>query len=122
MNIIPQKYRSLAAAEYLYDFMSTSQASYTDMLINVKLEEGIQRLEEKLNAIVSEISDLIYETRCIREDNKYMISQVINQNNNMLKSLQQTEANTFEAAQYAQLAVNYGAANTYFSLATYLRK
>lgn len=122
MNIIPGRYRFLAAVEYLYDFMSTSQASYTDMLLNVKLEEGIQRLEQRLDVIISEVSDLIYETRCMRKDNEYMINQVIKQNKEMLQSLQRSESNSVEAAQYAQLAVNYSAANAYFSLATYLKK
>ena len=122
MNIIPGRYRLLAAVEYLYDFMSTSQASYTDMLLNVKLEEGIQRLEQRLDVIISEVSDLIYETRCMRKDNEYMINQIIKQNNEMLQSLQRSESNSVEAAQYAQLAVNYSAANAYFSLATYLKK
>ena len=102
--------------------MSTSQASYTDMLLNVKLEEGIQRLEQRLDVIISEVSDLIYETRCMRKDNEYMINQVIKQNKEMLQSLQRSESNSVEAAQYAQLAVNYSAANAYFSLATYLKK
>ena len=123
MNLIPIQYRNnLAAVQYIYEFMSSTQANYSDMLINAKLEEGIQRLESKLGQIMSKLSELVYETRCMKNDMNNGLSQVINQNKQMLLSLERTEKNTYDAALYAELSANYSKANAYFSLANYLKK
>ncbi|MCD8117125.1 MAG: hypothetical protein LUE21_08465 [Oscillospiraceae bacterium] len=117
MNILANQYRNLAAVCYIYDYMSSSQASLEDTLIHEHMENGIQRLEAKLDSIIVRLEDIVYETRCLRRNSE----RTIEQNNNMLTSLQQTERNTMEAAQYAQLSANYSRANAYFSLATYLK-
>ena len=123
MNIIPIQYRNnLAAIQYIYEFMSSTQANYSDMLINVKLEEGIQRLEARLGQIMDHLSKLVYETRCLKNDMNSNIDQIIHKNNQMLSSLEQIETNTYDAALYAELSSNYSKANAYFSMANYLKK
>ena len=120
MDIIPYEYRSFAGAEYLYDFMSSTQASYSDMLINAKLEEGIRRIENRLGIILETVQQGIYETRCMLEENRAQIERTIDQNERMLESLRWGEHNARVAAQYARLSANYSKANAYFSLANYL--
>ena len=125
MNIIPKRFRNVSAMCYIYEYMSTSQESLSMALLDQHLEDGIQRIENKLNTIISDLTDLIYETRCLRQDSQQIIEQNkknIDQNNRMLESLQRTEQNTLQAAQYAQLSADYSKANAYFSLATYLKK
>lgn len=117
MNIIPVQFRNLSAVCYIYDYMSTSQESLTTALFDQRLEDGIRRLEAKLDTVISRIETVIYETRCIRQNSERMIAQ----NSGMLESLQRTESNTLQAAQYAQLSANYSKANAYFGLATYLK-
>lgn len=117
MNILATQYRSLSAVCYIYDYMSTSQATLEDTLVHEHMEDGIRRLEEKLDCVISKIEDVVYETRCIRQNSEQMMVQ----NNHMLDSLQRAEENTLQAAQYAQLSANYNKANAYFSLATYLK-
>ena len=121
MNIIPNQYRNLASMIYIYDYMSSSQASFEDTLMHEHMENGIQRLEARLNSIIGGLDDLIYETRCIREDNRFAVERVIAQNNHMLDVLKSAANSAQEAAQYAELSSNYSKANAYFSLANYLK-
>ncbi|MCD7844850.1 MAG: DUF2157 domain-containing protein [Oscillospiraceae bacterium] len=118
MNILASQYRNLAAVCYIYDYMSTSQASLEDTLIHEHMENGIRRLEEKLDSIIVRLEDVVYETRCVRQNSQ----RSIDQNNQMLDSLRRAEQNTFQASQYAQLSANYSRANAYFSLANYLKR
>ena len=121
MNVLPSQYRNLSAACYIYDYMSTSQATFEETLIHEHMENGIQRLESKLNDIIYRLEDVVYETRCMRAENQQAMERVISQNNAMLDHLQQIEANTENAAAYAELSSNYSKANAYFSAAKYLR-
>ena len=121
MNILASQYRNCASVVYIYDYMATSQASLEDTLIHEHMEDGIQRLEVKLDQVLDRLDDVVYETRCLRSDNKAGIQRTIEQNNQMLKQLQEVSRNSQEAAQYAELASNYSKANAYFSLANYFK-
>jgi uncharacterized protein (UPF0305 family) len=122
MNILPNPYRNLASVLYIYDYMSSSSATLEDTLIHEHMENGIQRLEAKLDIVIDRMGDMLYETRCMRAENRRNIQTTIDQNNRMLESLQESNQNTADAAQYARLAANYSKANAYFSLANYLKK
>lgn len=122
MNIVPTEYRNFAAICYIYDYMSSSQASLAEALLHEKLENGIQRLEGRLNAILDYLDDVLYETRCIRAENQAAVEQLISQNSQMLKKMEKAAQSTADAAEYARLASNYAHANAYFSLATYLKQ
>lgn len=121
MNILPSQYRNLSSVCYIYDYMSTSQASFEETLIHEHMENGIQRLESRLDEIIYRIEDVVYETRCMRAENRQAVERIISQNNRMLNQLQQIESNTHNAALYAELASDYSKANAYFNLASYLK-
>lgn len=122
MNILASQYRNLASTVYIYDYMSTSQASLNDTLIHEHMENGIQRLEAKIDQVINRLDDLIYETRCANSENKLMVENQISQNEKMLCQLQSIASNSQDAAFYSQLASNYSEANAYFSLANYLKR
>lgn len=125
MNLIPLQFRRLSSICYVYDYMSTSQATLESALFSQHMEEGIQRIESKLDNVVSRLENLIYETRCLQGSMDWMIEQnkqMIEKNNQMLESLERNESNTLEAARYAELSANYSKANAYFGLATYLKE
>ena len=122
MNVIPLEYRNVTAMCYIYDYMSTSQATLAEALLHEKLENGIQRIESRLNIMLDYLDNVLYETRCIRAENQVAVERIINQNNQMLKKMETAAQNTAEAAEYAQLASNYAHANAYFSLANYLKQ
>lgn len=122
MNIIAKEYRgNLAATQYIYEVAESTQLSYEQICLQMKMEDGIRRVELKLNEIVNKVEDLIFETRCAQAQQNEIVNSLIEKNNKMLKTLQNTEQNTALTAQYAQLASNYAEANAYFSLATYLK-
>ena len=122
MNIIAKEYRgNLAALQYIYEVAESTQLPYEQICLQMKMEDGIRRVESKLNEIVNKVEDLIFETRCVQMQQNEIVNSLIEKNNKMLKTLQQTEQNSALTAQYAQLASNYAEANAYFSLATYLK-
>lgn len=122
MNLISSEYRNhLAAIQYIYEVASTTQLSYEQILFQTKIEDGIRRIESKLDQMIRQLEDVVYETRCMREENRQSLQAVIRQNEGMLAHLQSVETNSRLTAQYAQLSANYSKANAYFSLASYLK-
>ena len=118
MNFIPNQYRyKLSSVYYIFDWMSSTQDTLRDTLIQTKIEDGIRRIEGRLDQIVGHLEDIIYETRCVGKN----VQSLICQNNSMLRHLQESSRNTAEAAQYAELASNYSKASAYFGLANYLK-
>lgn len=118
MNLIPAQFCTVSAVCWIYDYMAASEKSLTAALSEQLIEDGIRRLEAKLDTIISNLETIVYETRCIRENSERSIAQ----NSSMLDALRRTESNALVAAQYAELSANYSKANAYFSLATYLKK
>ena len=121
MNIIPVQFRNLPAAIYIFDYMSTSQQSLTDALFSNQIKQGIEEIKESLGQILSQLDDLVYETRCLRSENRSGIQHTISQNDQMLRQLQSVSSSSAEAAEYARLASNYSKANAFFSYANYLK-
>lgn len=123
MNIIAKEYRNnLAAVQYIYEVAESTHLSYEQICLHTKMEDGIRRIESGLAEIINSVERLIYETRLLREEQNQNAQMIMEQNNKMLRNLQQTEKNSELTSQYAQLAANYAEANAYFSLATYLFK
>ena len=121
LNILPSQYRSLVPVCYIYEYMSTSQATLEDTLMHEHMENGFQRLERKLDQVLAAVERQIYETRCLRAENRARAKIQASRDRQMLASLQATERNTAAAAQYAELAECNTAACAYFELATYLK-
>ena len=107
MNIIPNRYRNLPSIIWIYDWMSSSQETLESTLMHAHIEEGIQRIEKKMDQIIDKIEESIRETRLLNE----RTSSIISQNQSMLASLERTERNTSIAAEYSQLSANYNKAN-----------
>ena len=117
LNIIPSQYRNIASIYYIYDYMSTSNASLEETLIHEHMENGIQRILEKLDYIIEQNYELIMQNRRIEATNQ----QILQTNQQMLKQLEAVEEQTYIATQYAELSANYNEATAYFSLANYLK-
>ena len=121
LNVLPSQYRSLIPVCYIYEYMSTSQATLEDTLMHEHLENGFERLEEKLDEVIDAVEEQVYETRCLRAENREQAQRLATQNQLQLKLLERTEQNTADAARYAQLAECNTAACAYFELAAYLK-
>ena len=122
MNILPSQYRTIPALHYIYEYMSTSQATFEDTLMHEHMENGIQRLERKLDQIIDRLEDVLYETRMLRGDVQGLARQnerIILQNQNMISHLREIQTNSKDAAMYAELGANYSKVNAFFSGANY---
>ena len=123
-NLLASTYRNLASVYYIYDYMSTSIASLEETLMHEHMENGIQRILSKLDVIIGKQEEQIIATRQIESNTK----TIIEQNEHMLDTLQQTlasqlrtEHNTLVAAQYARIATTYAETNAFFSSAAYFQ-
>lgn len=103
LNIIPSPYRNLASLYYIYDYMSTSQASFEDTLMHEHMENGIQRILSRLDSIIAQNEQIIFQNRQLEAQNRQMIERT----DRMLASLQRTEQNTLAGAQYAQISAQH---------------
>ena len=121
MNIIPLQYRKLSAACYLYDFMSSSQESFQMALLSNQIEDGIRRIEAKLDEIIKRLDIVIYQQRVIRDENRQSVQRQVDQNNRMLDSLQRMENNQQNIEEYSRLSANYNRAQAFISMAYYLK-
>lgn len=123
LDIIPLPYRNLQSIYYIYNYMSTSQATLEETLFHEHMENGIQRILDKLDTIIAQNEEIIFHSRII-EANTREISErtahVLTTNQQILESQERTEQNTLEAAQNARIAANYAEINAFFSTANYL--
>lgn len=102
-NILPKQYRNIASLIYIYDYMSSSQESFSNALLHEHMEKGIQEILSRLDYIIQQNGYMIFNQHRIEAQNQNIISQ----NRSMLETLERTERNTVEANQYAQLSLNY---------------
>lgn len=117
LNIIPSQYRNIASIYYIYDYMSTSNVSLEETLIHEHMENGIQRIVERLDYVINQNYEIIMQNRRLEVVNQ----QILQANQQMLKQLENIEEQAYLATQYAELAANYSEAAAYFSLADYLK-
>lgn len=123
LNILAKPYRNLSSVYYIYEYMSTSQSSLEETLIHERMENGIQRIEKKLDIIIEQNDDIIFKARQIEANTSRTVEQTTEMLNNLQKSLesqQRTEQNTLEAAQYASICATYSKTTAFFSVANYL--
>lgn len=117
-NILPKQYRNIASLIYIYDYMSSSQESFSNALLHEQIEKGIQEILSRLDYIIQQNGYMIFNQHRIEAQNQNIISQ----NRSMLETLERTERNTVEANQYAQLSLNYSKTTAFFAAATYLEQ
>lgn len=121
MNIIPVQYRKISAVCYLYDYMSSSQESYQMALLSNQIEDGIRRIEAKLDEIVYRLDEIIWQQKVIREENRQFINRQINQNNQMIDRLKRMETSQRNIEEYSRLSANYNEAQAFISMAYYMK-
>ncbi len=115
MNILPNQYRNLGSVYYIYEYMSSSQASLNDTLLHEHIESGIQRILTKLDTIIAQNEYTIFQNRIKEANDREMYSQTLQ----MLKTL---ESNSSMATEYARISAQYSKATSYFTLAQYLER
>lgn len=117
LNILANPYRNLASVYYIYDYMSSCQDSLKETLIHEHMENGIQRILEKLDDVIRSNEEMILRTRVLESHSK----RIIEQNEELLKSAERMNESNDLIVENTALIANYSKANAYFSLANYLK-
>lgn len=123
LNILAKPYRNLPSVYYIYEYMSTSQASLEETFLHEHMENGFQRIEKKLDIIIAQNEEIIFTNRQIEANTSKTVEQTTDMLNKLQRSLesqQRTEQNALEAAQYASICATYSKVNAFFSTANYL--
>lgn len=95
-NIIPLQFRNIQGVYYLYDYLSTSNQTLSEALMQCNLEAIKEKLD---NVIKLQSKSIIQQAQANAE--------IMAQNERILSAAQATMQNTAEAAKYAQIsAVN----------------
>lgn len=97
LNLLAKPYRNLPSVYYIYEYMSTSQASLKETVMHAQIENGFQRIEKKLDIIINQNEDIIFATRRIEANTAKTVEQTTEMLENLQKSLEsqeRTEKNT----------------------------
>lgn len=117
MNILATPYRNIQSVYYIYDYMSTSQEDLKETLMHERMENGIQRILQKLDIIIEQNSNIIFNQRKSEANN----IQLINQNKNILNQLSNIRDNVEESTKYLEMSANYAETCAFFEHAAWLR-
>ena len=117
LNILANPYRNLASVYYIFDYMSSCQDSLKETLIHEHMENGIQRILEKLDDVIRSNEEMILRTRVLESHSK----RIIEQNEELLKSAERMNESPDLIVENTALIANYSKVNAYFSLANYLK-
>lgn len=113
VNLIPLQYRNIQAVFYLYNYLSTSQETLQNALLHCNLEE----IKTKMDIMIKQQSDMILEMAIQNSQ----LSEIREQNKNLLNYAAQMEQNTTLAAQYARIAANNSRITAWIGLANYIK-
>ena len=115
-NILPKSYRNIQSAYYLYEYMSTSRESLKDALLHEHMENGIQRILQRLDQIIAQNEEIIFHLRIVEAQNQEMIDQ----NYKMISELDETKDIAGDVSKKIEVGNSYLRANTFFAAAEYL--
>ena len=101
LNIIPQQFRDIYGVTYLYDFISTSNLSLSDAIINCNL----QQIKDKLDTIISQCDEIIKQQKKTNAN----LKEIQRQNNQLLKESKNISNNITLATQYCEIAAENSA-------------
>ena len=120
LNIIPSNFRNITAIYYLYNFITTSNQSFTTALMHFDLQE----IKNKLDKVIQQNREIIIQQAYLISQNERIIAQ--NQDClSKLSSLQETADNivynTAQAATYSSIAANNAEICAWLGVANYLK-
>lgn len=101
LNIIPNQFRNIYGITYLYDFISTSNLSLSDAVINCNL----QQIKDKLDFIIRQCDEIIRQQKTTNAN----LKEIQRQNNQLLKESKNISNNTTLAAQYCEIVAENSA-------------
>lgn len=113
IDIIPSQFRNLYAVYYIYDFISTSNESFSNALMHCDLDA----IKSKLDAIIANQETIILNQAVIMAQNEGLMQQ----NKKHMKHLASIEQNQATAIKYSQIAANNAEACAWIAAANYIK-
>ena len=89
-DIIPMQFRNIEGIYYLYDFLSTSQLSLSDAIINANMQE----IKNKLDEVINMQKEMVIK----QAESNAQLAEIRSTNEQILESARATEQNSFVAA------------------------
>ncbi len=114
VNIIPKPFRNIHAVYYLYDYICTSNQSFTSALLFSDLDD----IKRKLDTIIYQQQEIIINQSIEIAQNQSLIEQ----NQRSLKKLASIEHNTEKAMQYTEIAAINSEACAWIGVANYIKQ
>lgn len=101
LDIVPLQFRGIYGVTYLYDFISTSDLSLSDAIINCNMEQ----IKDKFDIVISKCNEIINQQKITNAN----LREIQRQNNQLLAEARNTSRNTALAAQYSEIAATNSA-------------
>lgn len=120
LNIIPSNFRNITAVYYLYDFIKTSNQSFTTALMHFDLHE----IKSKLDIVIQQNQEIIIQQAYIISQNQRTIEQnqaCLKRLSNLERTASNIEYNTAQAATYSSIAANNAEVCAWIGIANYLK-
>lgn len=99
INIIPSKYRNIYAIRFIYDYMTTSNATLRDALFACDLD----KIQAQLEKVIQNQGSMICKLAKIEANSEKQIQQ----QERMINHLKNIETNTYDTARATELSARY---------------
>lgn len=119
VNIIPNKYRTIYVAYYLYDYISSCRETDVDRVLQTML---LEQIIAKLDKIIAQQEEIILNQRMQLAKQDYLIAQSKQQHTEQMKILYDLEKNQQIQNDYLAMTEANTRITNYFVTADYINK
>ena len=119
VNIIPNKYRTIYVAYYLYDYISSCRETDVDRVLQTML---LEQIIAKLDKIIAQQEEIILNQRMQLAKQDYLIAQSKQQHTEQMKILYGLEKNQQIQNHYLAMTEANTRITNYFVTADYINK
>lgn len=119
VNIIPNKYRTIYVAYYLYDYISSCRETDVDRVLQTML---LEQIIAKLDKIIAQQEEIILNQRMQLAKQDYLIAQSKQQHTEQMKILYGLEKNQQIQNDYLAMTEATTRVTNYFVTADYINK
>lgn len=119
VNIIPNKYRSVYVAYYLYDYISSSHETDVDRVLQTML---LEQIIAKLDKIIAQQEEIILNQRMQLAKQDAMLAQSKKQHEEQMKAISNLEENQQMQNDYLAMTEANTRITNYFVTADYINK
>ena len=119
VNIIPNKYRSVYVAYYLYDYISSSHETDIDRVLQTML---LDQIIAKLDKIIAQQEEIILNQRMQLAKQDALLAQSKKQHEEQMKAISNLEENQQMQNDYLAMTEANTRITSYFVTADYINK